>query len=449
MNLKPILLLSTVVAALGGFLFGFDTAVISGTTHWLESEFVLSKNGLGFTVASAILGTILGASSIGKPADFYGRKRVLFFLAALYLLSALGTAFAWDWYSFLFFRFIGGIAVGGASVVSPMYISEISPTQYRGRLVAITQVNIVFGMLVAYFSNYIISSFELGNIEWRWMFGVEAVPAALFFILLFFIPASPRWLMAMKREQEARAVLISCGSAEDVEAELQSIRQSLDLEHHSLSESFFSKKYSVPIMLAIMIAVFNQLSGINAVLYYAPHIFRMAGAGDGSALLQSVAVGGTFLIFTLLALPVIDRFGRKTLMICGSIGYIVSLSITAIAFYIYGTDFDQLGGTVVLCSILLFIAAHAFGQGTVIWVFISEVFPNRLRARGQALGAFTHWLMTFMISWTFPIIADMSGGHIFTFYVICMVGQLIWVLKVMPETKGVSLEEIQRRMKIE
>ena len=449
MNLKPILLFSTIVAALGGFLFGFDTAVISGTTHWLESEFVLSKNGLGFTVASAILGTILGASSIGKPADIYGRKRILFFLAALYLLSALGTAFAWDWYSFLFFRFIGGIAVGGASVVSPMYISEISPTQYRGRLVAITQVNIVFGMLVAYFSNYVISSFELGNLEWRWMFGVEAVPAALFFILLFFIPASPRWLMAMKREQEARDVLISCGSAEDIDVELQSIRQSLDLEHHSLSESFFSKKYSVPIMLAVMIAVFNQLSGINAVLYYAPHIFRMAGAGDGSALLQSVAVGGTFLIFTLLALPVIDRFGRKTLMICGSIGYIVSLSITAIAFYIYGTDFDQLGGIVVLCSVLLFIAAHAFGQGTVIWVFISEVFPNRLRARGQALGAFTHWLMTFMISWTFPIIADMSGGHTFTFYAVCMVGQLIWVLKVMPETKGVSLEEIQRRMKIE
>ena len=450
MQLKPTLILSTIVAALGGFLFGFDTAVISGTTNWLTVEFSLSANSLGFTVASAILGTILGAVIVGKPADIYGRNAVLFVLAAFYLISALGTALAWSWHSFIVFRFLGGIAVGGASVVSPMYISEIAPAPYRGRLVAITQVNIVFGMLVAYFSNYIISFFELGEIEWRWMFGVEAIPAALFFLLLFLIPQSPRWLMAKKRENEARTVLLKCGSDEgDIDAELNRIRDSLDLTHHSMSEPFFSKKYRVPILLAVMIAVFNQLSGINAVLYYAPHIFKMAGAGEGSALLQSVAVGGTFFFFTVLALPVIDRFGRKALMVCGSIGYIVSLAITAIAFYIYGSQFDQLGGTVVLASILLFIAAHAFGQGTVIWVFISEIFPNRLRARGQALGSFTHWLMTFIISWTFPIIAEISGGHIFTFYALCMIGQFIWVIKVMPETKGVSLEHIQKRLRIE
>ncbi|MDA0197125.1 MAG: sugar porter family MFS transporter [Bacteroidetes bacterium] len=446
MKLTKTLLLSTIVSALGGFLFGFDTAVISGTTDALKSVFDLSSNGLGFTVSSAIIGTFIGAFAVGKPADTYGRKNVLFILAILYLVSALGSAMAWDWISFIAFRFLGGLAVGGASVVSPTYIAEISPARLRGRLVAITQVNIVFGMLIAYLSNYYVA--ELVEINsWRWMFGVEAIPSVMFFLLLFFIPMSPRWLMSKKREEEAIKVLTRCG-AEHVDAEIGEIRASLDLEHHSKNEPFFSKAYRFPIFLAIMIAMFNQLSGINAVLYYAPHIFRMAGAGEGSSLLQSIAVGGTFLIFTVLALPVIDRFGRKTLMVFGSIGYVVSLATIAIVFYVYGTDFDDVGGTIVLVGILVFIASHAFGQGTVIWVFLSEIFPNRIRARGQALGSFTHWFMAFIISWTFPIIAEISGGHIFIFYAICMVGQLIWVIKVMPETKGRSLEDIQKEFGI-
>jgi len=449
MKSRPTLILSAIVAALGGFLFGFDTAVISGTTHWLEDFFQLSKATLGFTVASAIIGTVAGSLIVGKPADFIGRRNVLYILAMLYLLSALGSAMANNWTMFLIYRFLGGIAVGGSSVVAPMYIAEITPARLRGRMVAIVQANVVTGMLIAYLSNYFIASLELGLVEWRWMFGVEAIPAFLFFVLLFFIPLSPRWLMAKGREQEAALVLEKCGTDNgSVEDEIAEIRSSLDMETDHRKEWFFSAKFKKPILLAMAIAVFNQLSGINAVLYYAPHIFRMAGAGSNSALLQSVAIGGTFVVFTVLALTIIDRFGRKKLMIIGSLGYIISLAVTAWAFYTYGTEFSQAGGKVVLISILIFVASHSFGQGTVIWVFISEVFPNRVRAKGQALGSFTHWIMAAAISWTFPIIADISGGHTFAFYAICMVGQLIWVIFVMPETKGLSLEEIQKRMGI-
>jgi sugar porter (SP) family MFS transporter len=434
------------VSALGGFLFGFDTAVISGTTDALQTVFGLSANSLGFTVSSAIIGTFIGALLVGKPADQYGRKTILFILAGFYLVSAIGSALAWSWISFIIFRFVGGLAVGGASVVSPTYIAEISPAYYRGRLVAITQVNVVFGMLVAYLSNYFIAS-AISFETWRWMLGAEAIPAALFLFLLFFIPRSPRWLMAQRNEPEARQVLLRCG-AQDIDREINDIQRSLDLAHHAKDEPFFSKSYKFPILLAIALAAFNQLSGINAVLYYAPHIFKMAGAGADSSLLQSIAVGGTLFVFTLLALPVIDRFGRRTLMLAGSIGYILSLACCAVAFYIYDTDFDATGSTVVLISILVFIASHAFGQGTVIWVFLSEIFPNRVRARGQALGSFTHWFMAFIISWTFPVIAEISGGHIFTFYAICMVGQLIWVIRIMPETKGITLEAIQKQFGI-
>jgi sugar porter (SP) family MFS transporter len=449
MKSRPTLILSAVVAALGGFLFGFDTAVISGTTHWLEDFFQLSKVTLGFTVTSAIIGTVAGSLIVGKPADLIGRRNVLFILALLYLLSALGSAMANNWTMFLIYRFLGGIAVGGSSVVAPMYIAEITPARLRGRMVAIVQVNVVTGMLIAYLSNYFIASMELGQMEWRWMFGVEAIPAFLFFVLLFFIPLSPRWLMAKGREQEAARVLEKCGTDNgSVEKEISEIRASLDIESDHRKEWFLSIKYLKPILLAMTIAVFNQLSGINAVLYYAPHIFRMAGAGSNSALLQSVAIGGTFVVFTVLALTIIDRFGRKKLMVIGSLGYIISLAVTAWAFYTYGAEFSQAGGKVVLISILIFVASHSFGQGTVIWVFISEVFPNRVRAKGQALGSFTHWFMAAAISWTFPIIADISGGHTFAFYAICMVGQLIWVIFVMPETKGLSLEEIQKRMGI-
>jgi len=445
----PTLVASTLIAALGGLLFGFDTAVISGTTDALRSVYDLTGFTLGFTVASALIGTILGSLVVGRPADVFGRRRVLFAIAVLYFVSAVGSALAWDWLSFLFFRFIGGIGVGGASVVSPMYIAEISPAALRGRLVAVTQFNIVLGILLAFFSNYLIAGLDLGATDWRWMFGVEAFPAAVFFLFLFFTPPSPRWLMARRRRDEARDVLARLGTdAGNVEEEITAIQASLDLEHHSLEEPFFQRAYRRPILLAVAIAAFNQLSGINALMYYAPAIFRMAGAAEGSALLQSVIVGGTNLVFTMAAMAVIDHFGRRKLMLAGSIGYIVSLTATAWAFYRYGSDFTPTGSAVVLVSLLVFIASHAFGQGAVIWVFISEIFPNRVRARGQALGSFTHWFMAAVISWTFPMIAEASGGHAFAFYAVMMVLQLVWVLRVMPETKGVPLEEIQRELGI-
>jgi sugar porter (SP) family MFS transporter len=450
MNDRKYVVIAAIVAALGGLLFGFDTAVISGTTHWLKDVYDLSSFWLGFTVASALIGTIIGSIIVGKPADIFGRRSILFILAVFYFVSALGSALAWDWYSFLFFRFIGGLAVGGASVVSPMYIAEISPARYRGRLVAVTQFNIVLGILLAFFSNYIIAGFNLGAIEWRWMFGVEAFPAALFFLLLFLNPRSPRWLVANGLLEEAQSVLKKCGTdTGSVDEEISEIQKSLDIEHHSLREPFFTRKYIKPILLAVAIAMFNQLSGINALMYYAPHIFKMAGAAAESALLQTVAVGGTNLILTMAALLVIDHFGRKKLMLVGSIGYILSLGITAWAFYTYGTDFTETGSMVVLIGLLIFIASHAFGQGAVIWVFISEIFPNRVRARGQALGSFTHWFMAALISWTFPMIAEVSGGHTFAFYTVCMIGQLLWVLFFMPETKNISLEQIQKKFGIE
>ena len=486
MKLNGYLLCSAIVAALGGLLFGFDTAVISGTTDALEVVFHLEAPlhvhtlwleidvpgfWLGFTVASALIGTIVGSIVVGRPADTYGRRAVLIAIAVLYVVSSLGSAFPWNWGSFLCFRFLGGLAIGGASVASPMYIAEISPAASRGRLVAVTQFNIVAGILLAFFSNYLIVKMNLGaaeNNEWRWMFGVVAIPSAAFFFLLFLTPNSPRWLMAQGRADEARAVFQRLG-AEDVDGELREIQASLDVKHHTLDEPFFRKAYLRPIMLAVAIAAFNQLSGINALMYYAPAIFRMAGASKDSVLLQAVAVGGTNLIFTMAAMSIIDRFGRRRLMLLGSIGYIVSLSSAAWAFFTYGDAFRAIGralkehtdvpasltasvatgGTVVLVSLLLFIASHAFGQGAVIWVFISEIFPNRVRARGQALGSFTHWIMAAAISWTFPMFAEASGGYTFAFYAAMMVLQLLWVLWVMPETKGVPLEEIQKKLGIE
>ena len=448
--MKKTLLTSTVVAALGGLLFGFDTAVISGTTQMLKDVFELSSFELGFTVASALIGTIVGALFTGRQADRFGRRYVLFILALLYFVSALGSATANDWYSFLIFRFIGGIGVGGASVVSPMYIAEISPAKLRGRLVAVAQLNVVFGMLLAYFSNYIIAGMELGVVEWRWMFGVEAVPALLFFILLFANPRSPRWLISKGKTDEARLVLSKCGSdSGSIEQEIIDIQQSLDLSHHSTKEPLFIKKYRVPIMLAFAIAIFNQLSGVNAVLYYAPHIFKMAGFGKSSSLLNSMVIGGMFFIFTIAAMAVIDKMGRKKIMLIGSIGYIVSLGILAWAFFTYGTEFTENGSYIVLGSLLLFAASHAFGQGSVIWVYISEIFPNRVRAKGQSLGSTTHWVAAALISWSFPLIAEISGGYAFAFYAVCMVAQLIWVVTVMRETKGISLEDIQKQMGIE
>lgn len=451
---KPFVLASAAVAALGGLLFGFDTAVISGTTEALTVKFGLSAAGLGLTVASALIGTIIGSIAVGRPTDAWGRRRVMFVLAVLYFASAVGSAFAWSWSALLVFRILGGLGVGGASVVSPMYIAEISPARLRGRLVALAQFNIVLGILLAFLSNYMVSRFDLGELAWRWMFGIEALPALAYFLLLFATPMSPRWLIARGRVEEARKVIekLGAGLEESVEQFVARVCESLEREHHSLNERFFQRQYARPILLAVAIAMFNQLSGINAILYYAPAIFKSAGAEENAALLNSIGLGVVNLVFTVLALAVIDRVGRRRLMIVGSIGYILSLATTAWAFYAQGSTagdaqvFTRTGSIVVLVSLLVFIASHAFGQGAVIWVFISEVFPNHLRARGQALGSFTHWVMAAAISQTFPMIAESSGGHVFAFYALCMVGQLIWVLLIMPETKGVHLEDIQRKL---
>ena len=439
------LLRCSIIAALGGLLFGFDTAVISGTTDHLRTVFDLTEWWLGLTVASALIGTSLGALFAGKPADSIGRRDSLVWIAVLYLISAIGSAVAWDWPSFLLFRWLGGLGVGASSVVAPMYIAEISPARLRGRLVAITQFNIVLGILLAYLSNYAIALLEFGEIEWRVMFGVEALPAAIFLILMFATPRSPRWLVAQGRADDAAQVLVMVG-ARRVQRELQAIKDSLAASAQTPNERLLQRKYSRPVKLAVAIATFNQLSGINALMYYAPHIFRMAGAGEESSLGQAVVVGCTNLVFTMAALLAIDRFGRRKLMVAGSIGYIVSLAATAAAFYRYGTEFSSFGSMVVLGSLMVFIASHAFGQGAVIWVYLSEIFPNRVRAKGQALGSFTHWAFAAAISWTFPAIASISGGHAFAFYASMMVLQLIWVLRVMPETKGVPLEEIQKRL---
>lgn len=472
MKIQGVLLRSAVVAALGGLLFGFDTAVISGAEKTLERNYqrqyesiaryfgrpellnsrnekdlpILQRTSFwhGTVVASALIGTVIGSLLFGKPADRYGRRFILKLLGILYFVSAVGSALAWEMFSFSIFRFIGGLAVGGTSVISPMYIAEISPARVRGRLVAITQFNIVLGILLAYLSNWIISMQNLGEWEWRWMFGVEAIPAALFFVLLFFTPRSPRWLVGQGLLEEARAVLSQVGTdTGNVEEELQLIQRSLREDTKSLQEPFFRRKYLKPIMLAVMIAMFNQLSGINALIYYTKRIFEMAGAESTSALAQSVIIGFTNLIFTMAAMLVIDHFGRKKLMLIGSIGYILSLSGVTWGF------FSGTGGKMILIGFIGFIAAHAFGQGAVIWVFISEIFPNALRARGQALGSFTHWIMAALISLTFPMFAEQLGWRIFAIYGLCMVGQLLWVLLVMPETKGIPLEEIQKKLGIE
>jgi sugar porter (SP) family MFS transporter len=442
--LSGYLVRSAVVVSLCSLLFGFEIAVISGTTDWLKTHFALTNFWLGFAVASGLIGAIAGSIAVAQPTDTFGRRGVLFGLAALFIIASLGCALAWNLTSFMLFRFLGGIAVGGASVVAPLYIAELSPAAYRGRLVTITQLNIVLGILLAYLSNYLVGRLDLGADEARWMFGVMALPSALFFALLFFTPQSPRWLVAKGRTDEARQVLERCGTdTGSVEVEIAEIQRSFDLTHHKVEEPFFQRTYAKPIALAITIAAFNQLSGINAVLYYSGAIFRMAGADKASALLQSVIIGLTLLIFTIAALATIDHLGRRKLMLAGSLGYIASLAAVSYAFH-SGT-----GGWLLLASLLVFVAAHAFGQGGVIWVFVGEIFPNRVRARGQALGSLTHWVMSAAISWTFPVVAARSPSTAFNFYALCMVGQLLWVLFIMPETCGVSLEAIQRRLAIE
>ncbi|MDO4784172.1 MAG: sugar porter family MFS transporter [Propionibacteriaceae bacterium] len=447
--MKPIMIRSAVVAALGGLLFGFDTAVISGTTRALTSQFGLSSFALGFTVATALIGTIVGALTAGRPSDAYGRRIVLMAIGALYLLSAIGSAVANDWYLFMVARFIGGIGVGGASVTAPIYTAEIAPPRLRGRLVGLVQFNVVLGILLAYLSNYLIELAMPPSVAWRWMLGVEAIPAALFLALLFTIPESPRWLFLRGRTEEAHVNLkrLSSTPEEASEAEREILEALAEDARQSGKVPFFVSRHRRVILLAVAIAAFNQLSGINAIMYYAPDIFRMAGAAGDVALIQAIAVGGMNLVATMVALTLIDRFGRRKLMLVGSIGYLISLGTIATLFFLRGTDVSGGTSALVLACLLLFIASHAFGQGSVIWVFISEIFPNRIRARGQALGSFTHWFFAALISWTFPWIATgMGPGAAFALFFVCMLGQLIWVLTVMPETKGVPLEEMEHQL---
>ncbi|MEO7142406.1 MAG: sugar porter family MFS transporter [Bryobacteraceae bacterium] len=439
MTLSSALIKSTVVAALGGLLFGFDTAVISGVTAALTKTFDLSPGNLGLTVASALLGTILGAMLVGIPGDKYGRRDSLRGMAVLYLISALGCAFAWDWNSLVIARFIGGLGIGGSSVLGPMYIAEIAPAKWRGRLVGVFQLNIVGGILLAYLSNYAVGVLAPGAAEWRWKLGISAFPAALFLVMLFVIPRSPRWLVKKGRVREARDVLEQIGE-QDVERELHDMIAAGDLEHGRGQEPLFSAKFRLPIFLAVSIAMFNQLSGINAILYYLNDIFARAGFSKVSSDLQSVAIGATNLVFTILAMSIIDRVGRKTLLIIGSVGTAACLGGVAAIFFV-GNHEDLL-----VWLLIGFIAFFGFSQGAVIWVYLSEVFPTSVRAKGQSLGTFTHWFMNALISWTFPVIAASSKGLPFVFFSAMMVLQLIVVAIVYPETKGVSLEDMQKKL---
>lgn len=517
---SSLVLRSSIVAALGGLLFGFDTAVISGTTDALQRVFNLSDLMLGFTVSSALIGTILGAATIQYPANKLGRKPTLILIAILYLVSAIGSAFPWDWYSFVFFRFLGGIGVGGASVVSPLYTAEIAPPKKRGFLVALTQFNIVFGILLAYISNYIIASLNLGDSTWRWMFGVEAVPALFFWIALTFNPESPRWLAARERYDEARKLLGQLIlNDEEADAELAAIKESLEAERSAGKERLFCRRYRKPIMLAIAIAAFNQLSGINTIMYYAPKVFKMAGASEQASMFFPAIIGLTNFVFTMIALFCIDKFGRKKLMYVGSFGYIISLAFVGFMFTKYADEFQasieqmdkqsqaavveeievaesdalvvpeiavagaesastdenadatasaepiataetatspvvaaipKLGVYGVLVGLMVFIMSHAFGQGACIWVFISEIFPNAVRAQGNALGCFTHWILNAVIAWLFPFCLGLLGPAVIFFtFAGFMVLQLLWVTFQMPETKHVPLEEMMKKLGVE
>jgi SP family arabinose:H+ symporter-like MFS transporter len=418
------------VGALGGFLFGFDTAVISGTTQALTTVYHLSPEQLGLTVSMALIGTVIGAMTAGIPGQKYGGRETLRFLAVCYVVSALGCAFAWNWYVLLAARFIGGIGIGGSSVLGPVYIAELAPAKLRGRLVGMFQINIVIGILLAYLSNYIIASLGLGISEWRWQLGIAALPAFIFLILLFGIPPS------------SRGVLQSMG-AEDSEGELREIVESIHLDRLQTEEPLFAWKYRLPIFLAITIGMFNQLSGINAILYYLNDIFAAAGFSRISGGLQTVAIGTMNLVATLLGMTMIDKLGRKTLLLIGAVGTAACLFGVSAIFY------TQSHQSSLLWLLVAYIAFFAISQGAVIWVYIGEVFPNRVRAKGQGLGSSAHWVMNALIAYIFPQVAKSSGGAPFLLFGVMMVVQFFVVLFFYPETKGVSLEQLQHKLGIE
>lgn len=426
-------------------MFGFDTAVISGAERDIQDFFGLGDRLHGITVGMALYGTIIGAIFGGYPAQFFGRKKSLIAIAILFFASAIGSALAPDVYTLMVFRFIGGLGIGASSVVGPMYIAEIAPAKYRGRLTALFQFNIVLGILIAYFSNYLIGT-QVDELAWRWMLGVETIPAAAFLILVARVPESPRWLIVVKNKvEEAREILnvISVNGEEDVDKEVEAIKAS-DIEEGKAAKlkDFFSKRFKFPIILAFLIAFFNQMSGINAIIYFAPRIFEQAGLPADAALLSTVGVGLVNLVFTMIGLLLIDKFGRRHLMYIGSFGYIISLTAIAYAFFA-----DTFTGTMVPLLVFVFIASHAIGQGAVIWVFISEIFPNVVRSYGNSLGSSTHWVFAAVITTNFVYFESaFGGGPIFAFFAFMMVLQLLFVWKIMPESKGITLEEMEVKL---
>ena len=440
----------SITVALAGFLFGFDTVVISGADQALQALWEVELNLFGFPISkelfhgivvmgTALIGTVFGAILGGIPTDALGRRKTLLGIGILYFVSAVGSALANDPYIFGLFRFIGGLGVGASTIAAPAYISEIAPPERRGRLVALYQFNIVFGILVAFISNFILR--DTGTEPWRWMIGAEAVPALIYTLMVFFIPNSPRWLLTHRGDRDGAAkVLHLINPSENPESMIHEIE--LDHEEADSSESIFQPRYRTLLILAFLIAFFNQLSGINAFLYYAPRIFEAAGLGASTALLSSIGIGITNLIFTLLGLYLIDRLGRKVLMYIGSVGYIISLGMVALAFFL------QWEGLAVPIFLFLFIASHAIGQGAVIWVFISEIYPNHLRAFGQAFGSSTHWVLAWLITTFMPaLLASFSNpGYVFAFFAGMMVLQLLFVWRMMPETKEVPLEELHKKL---
>lgn len=437
----------SLTAALAGFIFGFDTVVISGANLPIKELWNTTPLFHGFFIMSmALWGTVIGAIFGGIPTQKWGRKKVLVWIGLLFTVSAIGTALAPDPYTFSFFRFVGGLGIGVSSVAAPTYISEISTPGNRGKLVALYQFNIVFGILVAFLSNYFLEGVG-GDNDWRWMLGVLGVPSIIYSILVFKVPESPRWLITNKNDQQSAKRIMSRLGIADVEKEAAGILASYQHETSKGDTGIFSGKYSRVVWLAFMIAFFNQLSGINFILYYAPEILERAGLASKESLFNSIAIGGVNIVFTFVGLYLIDRLGRKTLLVIGSIGYIVSLAMVAWAFYTHS------GPAFLMFFLLLFCAAHAIGQGAVIWVFIAEIFPNKIRAIGQSFGASTHWVFAALITLVTPVFLDGENGifkdnpwPIFAFFGFMMVLQLIWVLAKVPETKGVSLEELERQL---
>lgn len=430
----------SLVAALAGFLFGFDTVVISGADQKLQALWNSSDGFHGAVVMGmALWGTVVGALFGGIPTNKMGRKKTLLWIGILYSISALGSALANDPISFAVFRFIGGLGVGASTIAAPAYISEIAPAKDRGRLVGFYQFMIVFGILVAYLSNYLIGVLIESDNNWRWMVGIEALPAIIYTLLSINIPKSPRWLVSQYKNEEAEQVLGEIESELHVQDLISDHEQ--DQSSENKNETVLSKKYRFPLMLAVLLAFFNQFSGINAFLYYAPRIFELAGLEESSALLSSIGIGVTNLVFTLIGINLVDRLGRKTLMYWGSFGYIISLALVAMAFHF------EWKGMAVPGFLFIFIAAHAIGQGTVIWVYISEVFPNHLRSAGQSWGTSTHWVLAAIIPSLVPVLFTSIGtAPVFGFFAFMMVLQLVFVRYMMPETKGVSLEELSKKL---